>query len=376
MILPGETLGMLGGGQLGRMFTVAARTLGYRVLVLDPDAVSPAGVLADQHLHAPYTDTWALDQMAKQCAAVTTEFENVPGTSLRSLASHVPVRPGAMALEMTQDRAREKRMIHDAGLATAPFRVIDDAAGVGPAFEAIGAPAILKRASMGYDGKGQVPVHSAAQAQHAFADLGDVPCVLERRIDLEREISVILARAEDGSDALFPVAENIHRDGILHMSIAPARICPQVAAQACDMARHIARTLDYCGLMGVEFFLTTQGELLVNEVAPRTHNSGHFTLDACVTSQFEQQVRTVCGLPFGDTRLLSPVVMVNLLGDLWQNGRPDWSTVLAHPNVKLHLYGKNDARPGRKMGHFCVLDEDLDRAISLAQDIFSRLQSG
>ncbi|HSP00562.1 MAG TPA: 5-(carboxyamino)imidazole ribonucleotide synthase, partial [Thioalkalivibrio sp.] len=342
MILPGATLGMLGGGQLGRMFTVAARTLGYRVLVLDPDTGSPAGHMADEHLHAAYGDAWALKQMAARCAAITTEFENIPAQTLESLARSVPVRPAASSLLNSQDRIREKTFIQSLGLATAPFEVVREADEMEGAFAAIGAPAILKRAALGYDGKGQVPVDSLATARQAFADLGGVPCVLERRVDLAMEVSVVLARGVEGETLCYPVAENIHRGGILHMSIVPARIPSDRTEAARQAAVRIAEGLDYCGLMAVEFFITTAGELLVNEIAPRPHNSGHFTLDACVTSQFEQQVRAVCGLPFGDARLLSPVVMVNLLGDLWGDAEPDWSTLFAHPGAKLHLYGKTE----------------------------------
>ncbi|EHQ51789.1 phosphoribosylaminoimidazole carboxylase ATPase subunit [Ectothiorhodospira sp. PHS-1] len=376
MILPGNTLGMLGGGQLGRMFTVAARTLGYRVLVLDPDTGSPAGRMADEHLHAAYGDAWALEQMATRCAVVTTEFENIPADTLRTLASFIPVRPGAEALERTQDRAREKAMIQSCGLDTAPFRVVTALDEVESAFAAVGGPAILKRAALGYDGKGQIGVDSAQAARDAFDQLGQVPCVLERRLDLEREISVVLARSAEGETLCYPVAENIHRHGILHMSIVPARIPEEMAEVARRAATHLADALDYCGVMAVEFFITTAGELRVNEIAPRPHNSGHYTLDACVTSQFEQQVRAVCGLPFGDTRLLSPVVMVNLLGDLWAKGEPRWAELLDHPGAKLHLYGKSEARPGRKMGHFCVLDDDPEKAIADAETLFAALEPG
>ncbi|WP_018953749.1 5-(carboxyamino)imidazole ribonucleotide synthase [Thioalkalivibrio sulfidiphilus] len=373
MILPGQTLGMLGGGQLGRMFTVAARTLGYRVLVLDPDTGSPAGRMADEHLHAAYGDAWALEQMAVRCAVVTTEFENIPAQTLETLARKVPVRPAAGSLLHTQDRGREKTFIRSLGLATAAFEVVTSADEAEAAFARVGGPAILKRAAFGYDGKGQIPVDSPAAARQAFEALGGVPCVLEHRVDLAMEISVVLARGTDGATVCYPVAENIHRGGILHMSIVPARVTEAQARAAREAAIRIAEGLDYCGLMAVEFFITTAGELLVNEIAPRPHNSGHYTLDACVTSQFEQQVRAICGLPFGDTRLLSPVVMVNLLGDLWADGEPDWSALFTHPAAKLHLYGKAEARPGRKMGHFCVLGDDLERVIAEAEAIFGAL---
>ncbi|MEJ2059391.1 MAG: 5-(carboxyamino)imidazole ribonucleotide synthase [Gammaproteobacteria bacterium] len=371
-ILPGATLGILGGGQLGRMFTVAARTLGYHVVVLDPDADSPAGRMADEHLHAAYTDTWALDQLAATCAAITTEFENIPAAVMERLAQSVPVRPSATALSKTQNRIHEKTFIQQTGLATAPFHAVESEVDLEQAFAAVGAPAILKRASLGYDGKGQVGVDSLATLQQGFADLGGVPCVLERRVQLEREVSVVLARNCHGESRCYPVAENRHVGGILHTSIVPARVPEALANQAQVMAVQLADALDYCGVLAVEFFVV-DGQLLVNELAPRPHNSGHYTLDACVTSQFEQQVRMVCGLPFGDTRLLSPVVMVNLLGDLWGATQPDWLALLSDASAKLHLYGKREARPGRKMGHFCVLDTNVDDALTRADALFSQL---
>nr|WP_246585306.1 5-(carboxyamino)imidazole ribonucleotide synthase [Thiorhodospira sibirica] len=373
MILPGATLGMLGGGQLGRMFTVAARTLGYRVLVLDPDPGSPAGRIADQHLHAAYGDQWALQEIAQRCAAVTTEFENIPAQTLETLAQHLPVRPSAQALRHTQDRIREKQFIHATGLATAPFYPIQHPDDFAPALAQVGTPAILKRAALGYDGKGQISIRQPGELAQAFADLGEVACVLEQKLVLEREVSVIVARSADGECACYPVVENIHHHGILHLSLAPARIPETLAQQAREMAQTLAHALDYCGVMAVEFFLTASGEFLVNEIAPRPHNSGHYTLDACITSQFEQQVRAVCGLPFGDTQLLSPVVMVNILGDVWQQHSPNWAALLAEPRAKLHLYGKEQPRPGRKMGHFCVLDPCLEQALHSAEQIFARL---
>lgn len=376
MILPGATLGMLGGGQLGAMFTLAARSLGYHVIVLDPDPDSPAGRVADEHIHAGYVDDWALDQLAGSCAAITTEFENIPAAALRRLAAHCPVRPSAQALEIAQERLREKAFIRDQGLATARFAPVRDQEALQRAFAQIGAPAILKRSAFGYDGKGQYVVDSLAQAQAAFAALDAVPCVLEQKVTLAAEVSVVVARNHQGQVMTYPVAENRHHQGILDASMVPARVAQAVAAQARDHATALAHALDYCGVMAVEFFLCTSGELLVNEIAPRPHNSGHYTLDACVTSQFEQQVRMVCGLPFGDTRLLSPVVMVNLLGDLWAEGGPHWPALLSNPAAKLHLYGKREARPGRKMGHYCVLAEQLDEAIAGADAIMERLRRG
>jgi 5-(carboxyamino)imidazole ribonucleotide synthase len=373
MILPGATLGMLGGGQLGRMFTIAARTMGYRVIVLDPDPDSPAGRISDEHLHASYQDSWALEQLGKSCEVITTEFENIPAETLRKLADYCPVRPSAEALESTQNRIREKTFIRDAGLETAPFFPILSLDEIPAAFAALSGSAILKRAAFGYDGKGQYVVGSVAEAEEAFRAMDQVPCVLEDRIDLAMEVSVVVARGVDGDVQCYPVAENIHVGGILDQSIVPARIDPVQADHAREMAMNLADALDYCGVMAVEFFVTQAGDMLVNEIAPRPHNSGHYTLDACVTSQFEQQVRTVCGLPFGDTSLLSPVVMVNLLGDIWGGSVPPWGRLLEVPSAKLHLYGKREARPGRKMGHYCVLDENQAVAIEKATAIMKAL---
>ncbi len=372
-ILPGATLGMLGGGQLGRMFTIAARSMGYHVTVLDPDPHSPAGLIADDHLQAGYTDEVALLKLAQASDVVTTEFENIPAQTLALLEQHCPVRPSSRAVELTQDRIREKTFIDKTGLATAAFKVIERERDLEPAFAALQAPLILKRSALGYDGKGQVPVTSMEELHAAFAALEGVPCVLEQRVDLACEISVVLARSLDGETVCFPVAENEHKNGILDVSIVPARVDEALAERARDMAQQLADALDYCGVMAVEFFVTKSGDLLVNEIAPRPHNSGHYTRDACVTSQFEQQVRMVCGLRAGAVDLLSPVVMVNLLGDLWHPDTPDWSKLLAQPAAKLHLYGKREARPGRKMGHFCYLHEDIEVAVTTARELFADL---
>lgn len=365
MILPGETLGMLGGGQLGRMFTVAARTLGYRVMVLDPDPDSPAGRIADEHIHAAYHDAWALEQLGKACAAVTTEFENIPAEVLRRLSDWCPVRPSASAVETTQNRIREKTFIRDTGLSTAAFAAVINDEDIASACEIVRFPAILKRAELGYDGKGQIVVESATEVAPAFEKLGRLACVLEEKIDLEKEISVILGRNVNGESRCFPIAENLHRRGILHRTTVPADVDTALAEEANAAAILLADTLGFIGVMAVEFFVSTTGELLVNEIAPRTHNSGHYTLDACVTSQFEQQVRMVCELPFGSTRLLSPVTMINLLGDVWKDDIPKWDVLLSDPDVKLHLYGKQQARPGRKMGHFNYLGENGAHAEAL-----------
>ena len=366
MILPGATIGVLGGGQLGRMFAIAARTMGYQVVVLDPDPDSPAAAVADTHIQTAYDDSEGLARMAELCAAVTTEFENVPAESLRYLREHCRVHPSPEAVELTRDRIREKSFLRDNGLPTAPFVAITDTTQLQAAIAEIGTPALLKTATGGYDGKGQVSIHSPDQVHSAFEELGGVPCVLEQRVQLALEVSVVMARSEHGDIACYPVAENQHIHGILDTTIVPARISDALAQQARDMAGQLAEHLDYVGTMAVEMFVTVQGELLINEIAPRPHNSGHFTLDASVTCQFEQQLRMLCGLPAGDTRLLSPVVMINLLGDVWGDSQPAWESLLCRPEVKLHLYGKKEARPGRKMGHFNVLSEDLGQAIAIA----------
>jgi 5-(carboxyamino)imidazole ribonucleotide synthase len=372
MIYPGAMLGMLGGGQLGRMFTLAAHTLGYRVTVLDPDPLSPAGAVADVHLRAAYQEQEALQQLADTCAAVTTEFENVPAQSLRWLSNHCTVRPRADSVATAQDRVREKRFLVDGGFRVAPFAEIRSECDLMHADASL-FPAVLKRSRFGYDGKGQARVASAAEARAAFLSLGAEACVLERLLALEREVSVIAARGADGATAIFPVAENSHRNGILDMTVIPARVSTSLAEEAACAGRAIATALDYIGVLAIEFFVTADGDLLVNELAPRPHNSGHYTIDACVTSQFEQQVRTLCGVPLGDPRLLSPAVMVNLLGDVWQQGEPNWAAVFGCPGGKLHLYGKHEARAGRKMGHFTVLAPTLSEALAQAGEIRARL---
>ena len=374
MTLPGSTIGMLGGGQLGRMFTMAARSMGYEVIVLDPDPDSPAGKLATDHICAEYTDQTALNYMAKTCNVVTTEFENVPATTLEALANSCPVRPGAKAVMITQDRIHEKTFLRDNGFPTAPFAIIKNQSDLATGLQMVKTPAILKVSRFGYDGKGQFSIASEDDLSAAWQALQGNESVLEQRVPLDREVSVVLARGTDGQTVTYPVAENIHQGGILDVSMVPARIDDSIEEQVVSMATQIATSLDYVGVMAVEFFIS-KGKILVNEIAPRPHNSGHYTLDATVTSQFEQQVRAVCGLPLGDTRLLSPVVMINLLGDLWHNGKPPaWAALLSHPNAKLHLYGKREARLGRKMGHYNVLAPELENALNLATDIKLQLK--
>lgn len=367
-ILPNAMLGILGGGQLGRMFTMSARAMGYRVTVLDPDPESPAGGLADVHLRAAYDDPDALRTLAETCAAVTTEFENVPAESMRYLERHVRVSPSAESVAIAQDRIREKRYIAAAGLQVAPFLAIETETDLG---QNLGGhlPGILKIARLGYDGKGQFRVQTSEETKAAFASMGSKPCVLERMLNLKAEISVIVTRTGAGEAVCFPAAENQHESGILDISIVPARADEAIAERARQMTLHLAEAMDYVGVLAVEFFVLEGGELLINEIAPRPHNSGHFTLDATLFSQFDQQVRALCGLPPGDTHLLSPVVMVNLLGDIWRDDEPAWDKLLSQPNVHLHLYGKKSARIGRKMGHFNVLAEDVETALAQALEL-------
>ena len=374
-ILPPAMLGILGGGQLGRMFTVAAKTMGYRVTVLDPDPAAPAAAFADRHLCAPFDDQAALDELAA-CAAVTTEFENVSADAMRTLAKHTRVSPSGDAVAIAQDRLLEKSWIQRAGLPTVPWLALQTTADLDDGDLTPCLPGILKTARLGYDGKGQARVDGVEQLKDAYARLGAQPCVLERRVDLHCELSVVLARDDAGDSMCFPVAENCHRHGILDVSIVPARVDPALAVLAQQMARQLADALDYVGVLAVELFVLGDGSLVVNEIAPRPHNSGHYTLDACACDQFQQQVRVLCGLPAGAARLLSPAAMVNLLGDLWPDGgQPDWLPLLATPGAHLHLYGKQQARPGRKMGHYTVLAESADAALEQAETI-QRLLGG
>ena len=369
-ILPGATLGVLGGGQLGRMFCVAARTMGYRVVVLDPDPQCGAGLIADVHIRADYTDQAALDEMAKQCDVITLEFENIPSQSVRYIAEKTTVFPDAQSLEIAQNRDMEKQFAGKAGLQPVPYYAVHDESDLQQAALDVGFPAILKSNTLGYDGKGQFTVLDLDELRQAFIDAGKVSCVLEKKINIQCEVSAIVARNASAEMASFPVSENQHRNGILHMSIVPARVSAEVEQLAIEKASLLAEALSYVGVLAVEFFVSDDKQLYFNEMAPRPHNSGHYTKDACVTSQFEQLVRMICGLPPGDTRLMSPVVMVNMLGDLWL---PKWSEIFAKRNIKLHLYGKTEARAGRKMGHYNVLAEDVDSALEVAEEVFEKL---
>ncbi|MCC4115881.1 5-(carboxyamino)imidazole ribonucleotide synthase [Aromatoleum toluclasticum] len=369
MILPPATLGMLGGGQLGRFFVSAAHEMGYKVWVLDPDPNSPAGLIADHHIVSAYDDYTALDELANGCAAITTEFENVPATTLDYLAKFVPVHPSASAVAVCQNRVAEKTFLADNGLPHGPFAAIRCEENLRTADESL-FPAVLKVARFGYDGKGQARVANRDEALHAFHQFGGESCVLEKMLKLDSEMSVVLARDEAGNVRCFSAGENSHRHGILDVTIMPARIEPVLAARARDVAQAIAERLDYVGTLGVEFFVCG-GQLVVNEMAPRPHNSGHHTIDACVTSQYEQQVKALCGLPLGEPRAHSAAVMVNLLGELWYDAddnyrEPDWSVLQAVPNLRVHLYAKHHARPGRKMGHFTVIGENAEQVLAIA----------
>ena len=374
MILPQATLGVLGGGQLGRMLTVAARTMGYRVMVLDPDQNSPAAEFANEHIFAAFDDRAALEKMGRACAVITTEFENIPAESLAFLAQFCPVRPSAKVVATAQNRIREKNFLRDSGFDTAAFAEITSKTDIEAALKKVGTPALLKISQFGYDGKGQASVSNLAEALSAFEQMGSKPCVLEQRLNLKTEISVIVARGLKGETVTYPAAENTHVNGILDISIVPAQVSDKLARQATQEACAVAEKLDYCGVMAVEFFVLENEKLLINEIAPRPHNSGHYTMDACLTSQFDQQVRAICGLPLGDAGLLAPVAMVNILGDAWRDDRaPTWDAILNEPRAKLHLYGKKEARAGRKMGHFTCIGDSVQEAAKLARDVQKKL---
>lgn len=355
-ILPGSTVGVLGSGQLGRMFAVAARQMGYRVHTFSPDYDTPTGQVADVEATAAYDDLDAVREFARRVDVVTFEFENVPAATAAAAAEHAPVRPSGAVLHTTQNRLREKNFLAEHGLPVTRFAAVRSAAQLAQAIEQLSLPAILKTAGWGYDGKGQIRINSADDAPASWAALGTDEAILEAVVDFRAEVSVVVARTTDGKLADWGVIENQHVNHILDVSTSPADVSAQVADRAVGIAREIASQLELVGVLCVEFFLTHGDELLVNEIAPRPHNSGHLTIDACVTSQFEQQLRAICGLPLGSTELLRPAAMVNLLGDLWSQGEPRWQAACRSPGVKLHLYGKTTPRPGRKMGHLTVLD--------------------
>ena len=371
-ILPGSTIGVLGGGQLGRMFAMAARRLGYRVHTLAPDHDTPTGQIADVEINASYDDLDAVARFAQNVDVVTFEFENVSAAAAAAAEAHAIVRPNGRSLEIAQHRIREKTFIAALGVPVTPFAAIRSDADLAAAIRSIGTPSILKTASFGYDGKGQIAVRDRSQAAAAWDALGRREAILEAFVDLDREISVIAARGADRSWSAFMPFENVHRNHILDITSSPAEVPPIMVTRAVDATHAVMDALEYVGVLCIEFFVTRDGRVLVNEIAPRPHNSGHLTFDACRTSQFEQQVRAVCGLPLGSPELLQPAAMANLLGDLWQDGEPDWAAALARPEVKLHLYGKTSARPGRKMGHLTALAEttaDARQQVLSARDL-------
>ena len=347
VVAPGATIGILGGGQLGRMLALAAARMGYRCHVYCPEAGCPAAAVSARATVADYLDEAALDAFAAAVDVVTIEFENVPAAALRHLARAVPVRPGATVLEVAQDRLLEKDAVTRAGIRTTPYARVDDRGQLDRALAEVGTPAVLKTRRLGYDGKGQAAIADPADAEAAWRASGGVPAILEAQIDFRIELSVIAARGLDGTIATYVPVENRHRDHILDVTLAPAGIPDQTAAAAVEIARRLVEALDVTGMLAVEMFLTNDGGLLVNEVAPRVHNSGHWTIEACATSQFEQNIRAVCGLPLGDPTRHSNAVMQNLIG----RAAEDWAAILADPAAKLHLYGKSGIRPGRKMGH-------------------------
>jgi 5-(carboxyamino)imidazole ribonucleotide synthase len=354
-ILPGSTIGVLGSGQLGRMFAIAARRMGYRVHTFSPETDTPTGQVADVEVQAPYDDLDALREFTRHVQVVTFEFENIPVTTVDTVAEHVLVRPSGAVLHTSQHRLREKTFLARSGFPVTPFRSVSSLEELEAGVHDLGLPTVLKTAGFGYDGKGQSRITSLGQGEAALRALDGQEAIVEAFVDFERELSVVAARGLDGSFAHYGVIENAHRHHILDVSIAPAGVSPKVAEEAVTMAQAILEALDVVGVLCVEFFLTRDGKLLVNELAPRPHNSGHLTVDACVTSQFEQQLRAVCGLPLGSTAPYRPAAMANLLGDLWQGGEPSWQAACAFPEVKLHLYGKLVPRPGRKMGHLTAL---------------------
>ena len=363
-VLPGATIGVLGSGQLGRMFAIAARRMGYRVHTFSPDYDTPTGQVADVEVTAAYDDLEAVKAFASRVDVVTFEFENVSAAAAAAAAERAPVRPSGDVLYICQHRVREKAFLDEGGFPVAPYRIVRSPEDLSRAVEDLGTPAVLKRAGFSYDGKGQVKVLSPGEAAAAWAAIGAGEAVLERFVDFDHEASVIVARALDGSIADYGVLRNAHSRHILDHTVRveshPAR------EKAVEIARSIAERLGLVGLLCVELFVLRDGSLLVNELAPRPHNSGHLTVDACATSQFEQQLRAVCGLPLGSTRELSPSAMANLLGDLWAAGEPDWSAACAFPEAKLHLYGKSEPRPGRKMGHITALAQNADEALRIA----------
>ncbi len=364
VVAPGSVIGVLGGGQLGRMFAIAARRMGYRVHTLAPEEDTPTGQISDVEINAPYDDLDAIRRFASEVDVVTFEFENVPAAAAAAAEAHAIVRPNGRSLHIAQHRIREKTFLADRGLPVTPFAAVRTGSDLDAAMARLGVPAVLKTASFGYDGKGQAAIAAAGDARAAWEAIGRAEAVLESFLDLDCEISVVGARGVSGEWSHFGPMENAHRHHILDISVAPAAVGPDLAAQAVDVTRSVMEALDYVGILCVEFFVTRDRRLFINELAPRPHNSGHLTFDACRTSQFEQQLRAICGLPLGSPELLQPAAMANLLGDIWADGEPHWAAALALPTVKLHLYGKATPRPGRKMGHLTALAPTREEARS------------
>jgi 5-(carboxyamino)imidazole ribonucleotide synthase len=389
-LYPPAYLGILGGGQLGRYFVQAAQDLGFRVCVLDPDPMSPAGQVAQRHIQAQYDDSSALEEMAQLCKAISTEFENVPAKTIDQLTAFgVFVAPNSLAVSIAQNRIKEKQFLHDckeiSQVGPVAYQVIEEKKQC-QATPSHLFPGILKTAEFGYDGKGQQTIRNMEDLLKAWQEMGSVPCVLEKKLDLAFELSVVIARGSDDAMEILPIAQNIHHNGILHVSLVPAPNLNSALQEKIHLAAQtIIHELDYVGVLCVEFFVTKEGGLLVNEIAPRPHNSGHHSLDSCTTSQFEQQVRALANLPLGDSQLLSPVVMLNILGDEWnQNGQidakydPNWQDVLKIPQAQLHLYGKAEPKQGRKMGHINFLSDSIEDALDKAQEAVEilRIQRG
>jgi 5-(carboxyamino)imidazole ribonucleotide synthase len=362
--LPGATIGLMGSGQLGRMFAIAARRMGYRVHIYSPDAATPAGQFSDREVTGAYEDENAVRAFARELDLLTFEFENIPRATIEWCAAECEVRPAGSILHTAQNRLREKDFLSAAGIPVAAYRAIRSEPELERALEEIGTPAILKSAAFGYDGKGQRMIADGSELDQIWRERPGDELILERAIDFAKEVSVIVARSGDGSLATFPVCENLHRDHILDITVVPARVSPAVETSAAQLARIIAEKMELVGLLAVEMFLERDESLLVNELAPRPHNSGHWTIEGCATSQFEQHLRAVCGLSLGSTEILRPSAMANLLGDLWVDGEPDWAEALAVPGIHLHLYGKRDPRPRRKMGHLTAVAPSAESAIA------------
>ncbi len=373
-ILPGATIGFLGGGQLARMMALEARRMGYRIAILDPDPDGPAGQVADHCIEGSFDDVDAAQRLAEHSQVVTLDTEHIPAEVLERIEKTTPVRPSADVLRIIQDRLNQRRFIEAQGAPQVRWAAVSDPESLKEAGESIGFPCILKTRRSGYDGKGQARIERATDLADGWEAIGKAPAVMEAFVDFDREISTLLARGVDGEIRFHPLAHNDHRHHILHISRAPADVPPEMARQAQEIGEGLATALGHIGMIAAELFVKRDGSLLVNEIAPRTHNSGHYTFGACVTSQFEQHVRATCGLPLGDPSLQRPAVMLNLLGDLWSGGEPDWTSVWSHPSAHLHLYGKASARPGRKMGHVLVVDDGKNDPGAVAEKIYQDLQ--